>query len=68
MLLNEVIALADADGKRIYLEATVAGRPLYSKLGWAVIDLVTFDLTKWGGEGPAYNWIMMRQPKSKAEV
>lgn len=68
MLLNHVIALADADGKRIYLEATAAGHPLYCKFGWEDIDLVALDLTKWSGEGLAYNWIMMRDPKAMAEV
>jgi GNAT superfamily N-acetyltransferase len=68
MLLKHVTALADADGKRVYLEATDAGRPLYCKLGCEDIDQITLDLTKWGGEGLAYNWVMMRQPNPKVKV
>lgn len=68
MLLNQGIAVADAEGKKIYLEATTAGHPLYLKLGWKDIDLITVDLKKWGGDKPGTNWVMMREPQADGAV
>lgn len=68
MLLNQGIALADAEGKRIYLESTAAGHPLYWKLGWKDIDLISVDLKMWGGEEPGINWVMMREPQARPAV
>ncbi len=65
MLLGQVIALADLDGRRIYLEATAAGHPLYEKLSWRDVDLITVDLRKWGVDGTECNWVMMREPQAK---
>jgi len=57
------LALADAEGRRCHIEATPNGYPLYLKLGFKEIDVVTVDLTKWGGmEGkPGINRVMVRE-------
>lgn len=65
MLLGHVTELADAENRRIYLEATAAGHPLYEKLGFRDIDLITIDLKKWGEDVTDYNWVMMREPQTK---
>lgn len=65
ILLGHVIALAEAEGRRIYLEATTAGHPLYEKLGWRDVDLITIDLRKCGVDLRDYNWALMREPQAK---
>lgn len=64
MLLSYVFALADAEGRKVYLESTVTGHPVYEKLGFRDIDLLSLDLSKWGGEKPGVNTIMLREPQS----
>jgi len=66
MLLKRVLALADAEDRRTWIEATPAGRPLYAKLGFKEINLVSVDLTKWGGKEPGKNWGMLREVPQKA--
>jgi GNAT superfamily N-acetyltransferase len=61
-LLKHVLEMADRDGKKAYIEATVAGYPVYERLGWKVVDLVEIDLSKWGGKGIGSNRIMLRAP------
>lgn len=68
MLLGHLTALADAESRRVYLEATIVGHPLYEKLGWRDIDLITIDFRKWGENQTDYNWVMMREPQIKLEA
>ncbi|TVY46115.1 hypothetical protein LSUB1_G000045 [Lachnellula subtilissima] len=65
MLLNQVIAMADAEGRRMWIEATPAGRPLYAKLGFKEVSLIEVDLSRWGGKEPGRNWCMVREPQKK---
>jgi ribosomal protein S18 acetylase RimI-like enzyme len=63
LLLSHGLAWADAAGQKTYLEATVAGRPLYEKLGFKEVDVMERDL---GGElGIGRNWAMIREPIAK---
>jgi hypothetical protein len=66
MLLQQGIELAEKEGRKIYLESTAAGRPLYAKLGWKVVDVLSVDLKQFGGEGPGENWVMLRNPVTGA--
>ena len=66
MLLNHVIAIADAEGRKTWIEATPAGRPLYAKIGFKEVNLVEVDLSRWGGKELGRNWGMMREPQKKA--
>lgn len=68
MLMGHVTALADAESRRIYLEATTAGHPLYEKFGFRDVDLITIDLKKWGGDRTEYNWVMMREPQVRVDA
>lgn len=65
-LLKHVLDMADAEGRKAYIEATAAGFPVYKKLGWKVIDKLEFDIDEKdlvkGGETTWYNWVMMREP------
>jgi hypothetical protein len=45
-----------------YLEASKAGKPLYLRHGFEVAASITYDLSKWGGEGTETVCCMMRMP------
>ncbi|KAI1085210.1 acyl-CoA N-acyltransferase [Whalleya microplaca] len=65
-LLLPMLALADARGLRVYLEATPGGKPVYEKLGFQVVDELRFDLDKLTTdfEGEYKLSIMIREPKA----
>lgn len=61
-----ILALADAEGLKTYLEATPGGKPVYEKLGFREVDELLFDLKELTGEdfGEVYKLsIMVRDPK-----
>ena len=66
LLLDHVIAIADAEGRSTWIDATPAGRPLYVKLGFEDVNLVEVDLSRWGSKEPGKNWGMLREPQTKA--
>lgn len=57
--------MADAEGRKCYIEATAAGYPVYCKLGFEEVDAVEVDLRQWGGEGKGINRVMIREPVGK---
>ncbi|KAI1762608.1 acyl-CoA N-acyltransferase [Hypoxylon sp. FL1150] len=65
-LMLPMLALADAQGLKTYLEATPTGKPIYEKLGFREVDEITFDLDKLlGGDNGIYKIsIMVREPRS----
>ncbi|KAL3476995.1 acyl-CoA N-acyltransferase [Aspergillus californicus] len=63
-LLRWGMAQADKQQKRIYLEATTQGFPLYAKLGWRALDTVRIDYERWGGEGTQELTIMIHIPQA----
>lgn len=64
-LLDHGIARAEAEGRRIYLEATEMGHALYGRLGWGDVELVAVDFTPWGVERPGVHYIMVREPRAE---
>lgn len=65
MLLQRFADLADKNGLESYLEATVAGYPLYKKVGFEVVELAAVDLVKWGD--PVHKpYLMVRKPRQRA--
>lgn len=65
-LLLPMLAIADAEGLRTYLEATEGGKPVYEKLGFRQVDTLRFD-TAGAVEGrtePVEVSIMIREPKT----
>ncbi|KAI1089322.1 hypothetical protein F5B19DRAFT_381590 [Rostrohypoxylon terebratum] len=65
-MMLPMLAVADACGLKVYLEATPDGKPVYEKLGFREIDHLTFDLKKLtGGSEETYKIsIMVREPNS----
>ncbi|PGG98068.1 hypothetical protein AJ79_09000 [Helicocarpus griseus UAMH5409] len=64
-LLKCLIDKAEADNARIYLEATMAGLPVYERLGWKTVDEVRLKLADYGIEGDLEDvfYIMIREPQ-----
>jgi hypothetical protein len=61
-----MLAIADAEGLRTYLEATPAGRPIYEKLGFRTAEVKEFDLAAMTGgrQNGVYRLsIMIREPQ-----
>lgn len=48
MLLRSGLEKTDAEGAKIFLEATPQGHSLYEKFGWKGVDAIVFDLGKYG--------------------
>ncbi|KUJ20317.1 acyl-CoA N-acyltransferase [Mollisia scopiformis] len=62
-LLKHVLDMADREGRKVYIEATPAGHPVYLKLGFKDVDIVKVDLSRWGGKEIGTNRIMIRDPE-----
>lgn len=65
MLMKNVLELADAEGRKVHLEATPEGYALYRQLGFRDIEVLTLDLSKWGGIEPGRSTIMVWDSVSK---
>ncbi|RMJ25796.1 hypothetical protein PHISP_03355 [Aspergillus sp. HF37] len=65
MFLRWGLDKADAAQRRVYLEATPEGYPLYCKYGWRAVERVMVDFAPHGGEGSQSLVIMMRDPDFK---
>ncbi|KAL7623486.1 hypothetical protein AAE478_007168 [Parahypoxylon ruwenzoriense] len=63
---NAKAMLADAEGLKVYLEATPHGKPVYEKLGFREVDQLTFDLKELinKDDGVYKISIMVREPMS----
>lgn len=51
MLMDELIAEADALGLEIYCEATRTGRAMYEKYGFVAVKTLVFDPAEYGVKG-----------------
>ncbi|KAL8713207.1 MAG: hypothetical protein Q9220_002728 [cf. Caloplaca sp. 1 TL-2023] len=67
MLLRQGLERIDAERARCYLEATPAGKSIYDKLGWAVVDHIQTDLAAYGvpGSHVELTACMMREAATK---
>ncbi|RYO91081.1 hypothetical protein DL766_003355 [Monosporascus sp. MC13-8B] len=45
-LLKQVLVIADAEGVEVFLDAVPLARPLYERMGFAVVDKVEFPLAR----------------------
>ena len=68
MLLRHVLDLADGEGRKVYIEATDAGWPVYHKVAFRDVDIVQVNMMKYGGEGWGRNRCMMREPVLREEA
>ncbi|KAL4936155.1 hypothetical protein BDV06DRAFT_205539 [Aspergillus oleicola] len=67
-LLRWGIESAEKAGKRIYLEATGEGYPVYLKSGWRALQRVEIDYARWGGVGTQVLTLMVRDPSPVADA
>jgi len=64
MLLEPVLALADQEGRRTYIEASKKGLGLYLKYGWVKVDEFTIDTTPYGGDTAEETTVLLiREPR-----
>ncbi|KAL5001782.1 acyl-CoA N-acyltransferase [Aspergillus recurvatus] len=61
-LLRWGMEQADQQRRRIYLEATTEGYPVYAKCGWRGVERIEMDYGRWGGEGSQELTLMVRDP------
>ncbi|KAH7403483.1 acyl-CoA N-acyltransferase [Cadophora sp. MPI-SDFR-AT-0126] len=62
-LLSHVLAIADQEKRKCYIEATRAGYPVYFKLGFREVDTLEIDMKECGGDFLAFNTLMIREPQ-----
>lgn len=72
MPLRHVFDMADAEGRRAFLEVSLAALPVYGRLGWRVIDKLAFSIDdeeveegRMKEERTLITWIMTREPVMK---
>ena len=64
MLLRWGTEIADeAKTLSCYLEASPVGRHLYQSAGFEQVETLNIDMSKWGGEGIHYHYVMVRPAK-----
>lgn len=64
MLLAHVLAKADQEGAKCYIEASAMGLPVYVRHGWEVVDEIVVDMEKHGCPGGIVRQkCLMRQPQ-----
>jgi hypothetical protein len=64
MLIRHLLREADWNGKLVYLDAGLAGFPLYEKLGLEEAGGIEIDLGLYGGSGIHRHIGMRRYPKT----
>jgi GNAT superfamily N-acetyltransferase len=62
MLLSWGLRKADSAQLPSFLESSPMGKPLYARLGFKPVEVVHWDLTKYGYEGSDYSTVMLRDP------
>jgi hypothetical protein len=60
-----MLDIADREGRKVYLEATPGGKPVYEKLHFRKVDTLDFDLSVLAKdhEGVYQITIMIRDPQ-----
>jgi len=66
-LIEPVLALADAEGRRTYIEASKKGVRLYERYGWVRVGAVVMDPRPFGGESLEETVLLLREPRKLAE-
>ena len=63
--MKAVLDLADAEGRKAYIEASPDGYPVYCRLGFRDVAVSDMDAGLWGGEGVLRSVAMIREPVSR---
>ena len=61
MLIRPGLEAADKAGAQTYIEASVAGLPLYLKHGWEPVDGLSIDMRPHGGHTTEKQTFLMRE-------
>jgi hypothetical protein len=62
MLLSWGSRKADSAQLPSFLESSPMGKPLYARMGYKPVEVVKWDLTKYGHEGEDTSTVMIRDP------
>ncbi|RYP25123.1 hypothetical protein DL765_000004 [Monosporascus sp. GIB2] len=62
-LLKQVLEIADAEGVEVFLNAVPPARPLYERMGFAVVDKVEFPLARARTGRDIVLYAMIRRPR-----
>ena len=57
--------MADKEGLECWLESSSMGEKLYTRNGFEEVEVLNFDMEKWGAEGTE-RYIVMRRPAKGA--
>ena len=68
LMLEPVLALANKEGRKVYIEASKKGVGLYRRYGWIKVDNMLVDTRPYGGEMIEETEFMMRDPGTGKEV
>ena len=64
LMLVPCLEAADKVGAKTYIEASLAGLPLYLKHGWEPVGATVVDMTPHGGHGVVEHKTLMRAPNA----
>jgi GNAT superfamily N-acetyltransferase len=68
LLLAPVLAVADKENAKTYIEASKKGHALYLKHGWVQVDEIVVDLSPYGGDEKERLGLLMREPGSGKRI
>jgi ribosomal protein S18 acetylase RimI-like enzyme len=68
LMLEPVLALANKEGRKVYIEASKKGVGLYRRYGWVKVDSMLVDTRPYGGKMIEETEFMMRDEGTGKEI
>jgi GNAT superfamily N-acetyltransferase len=68
LMLEPVLALADKERRKVYIEASKKGVGLYRRYGWVKVDSMLVDTRPYGGKMIEENELMIRDAGTGKEI